>query len=155
MWESQHLTTLWASRACYRDSFTYFLFRVYRTSGWASLALFSIQQLNSWDDVSNRVQAGQLRNRSLFPGRCKEKFHFSTASRPTSYILVTEGSFPRSKAVKHEVDHSPSFNAEVKNCGAVLPLLHVFMACCLRHRGRFWSVLLYIKLNLTFLNFLK
>jgi hypothetical protein len=23
MWESQHLTTLWTSTACYRDNFTY------------------------------------------------------------------------------------------------------------------------------------
>jgi hypothetical protein len=26
MWEPQHLTTLWASTACYRDSFTFLLF---------------------------------------------------------------------------------------------------------------------------------
>jgi hypothetical protein len=26
MWEPQRLTTLWASTACYRDSFTYLLF---------------------------------------------------------------------------------------------------------------------------------
>jgi hypothetical protein len=25
MWEPQHLTTLWASTACYRDTFTFFL----------------------------------------------------------------------------------------------------------------------------------
>jgi hypothetical protein len=26
MWEPQHLTTLWASTACYRDTFTFLLF---------------------------------------------------------------------------------------------------------------------------------
>jgi hypothetical protein len=26
MWEPQHLTTLWASTACYRDSFTFLLY---------------------------------------------------------------------------------------------------------------------------------
>jgi hypothetical protein len=26
MWEPQHLTTLWASTACYRDNFTFYFF---------------------------------------------------------------------------------------------------------------------------------
>jgi hypothetical protein len=26
MWEPQHLTTLWASKACYKDTFTFFTF---------------------------------------------------------------------------------------------------------------------------------
>jgi hypothetical protein len=33
MWEPQRLTTLWASMACYRDSFTFFLFVAAQASG--------------------------------------------------------------------------------------------------------------------------
>jgi hypothetical protein len=32
MWEPRRLTTLWASTARYRDSFTFFLFRPFRSS---------------------------------------------------------------------------------------------------------------------------
>jgi hypothetical protein len=29
MWKSWHLTTLWASKGCYRDSFTFFIYQVF------------------------------------------------------------------------------------------------------------------------------
>jgi hypothetical protein len=36
-------------------------------------------------------------------------------------------SFPKDKPPEREADHSPSSGAEVKNCGAVSPVLHAFM----------------------------
>jgi hypothetical protein len=33
MWEPRRLTTLWASMACYRDSFTFFFFTFFRNVG--------------------------------------------------------------------------------------------------------------------------
>jgi hypothetical protein len=33
MWEPRRLTTLWASKACYRDSFTFFFIQIARLLG--------------------------------------------------------------------------------------------------------------------------
>jgi hypothetical protein len=38
------------------------------------------------------------------------------------------GTFPKGvKRPRRELDHSPPFSAEIKNCGAIPPLPHVFM----------------------------
>jgi hypothetical protein len=45
---------------------------------------------------------------------------------------------PRVKKQRHEADHSPLSRAEVKNSGAIPPLLHyVFMAECFKNMDNF------------------
>jgi hypothetical protein len=47
-------------------------------------------------------------------------------SHPFSYPMGTGGHFPEVKRKECEADHSLPSNAEVKNCGAILPL-HLLM----------------------------
>jgi hypothetical protein len=39
MWEPRRLTTLWASTACYRDSFTFSFFIIIKGIGWEVVGL--------------------------------------------------------------------------------------------------------------------
>jgi hypothetical protein len=56
-------------------------------------------------------------------------FLFSLASRPAlGPIQPPIGWVPRVKRLGCEVDYSPPSSAEVKNCGAIPPLPHFFMA---------------------------
>jgi predicted transcriptional regulator with HTH domain len=50
MWDLQHLTTLWTSMACYRDSFTfYFLFfNFYPWQEYFAPLCLNVKKLNSW-----------------------------------------------------------------------------------------------------------
>jgi hypothetical protein len=57
----------------------------------------------------------------------QEVFNFSYGPEwlwglPNFLFLGYQGSFPEVKRPGHEVDHSPQFSAEVKNCGDVLLL---------------------------------
>jgi hypothetical protein len=92
------------------------------------LSCFQYTNWNSWDDVSNGVEAGQMRNWSSVPGRYKR--HFTSPQHPdqppTQWVLWAVP--PRVKQLGHEVDHSPPVNAKVKNSGAVLSFPHVIMA---------------------------
>jgi hypothetical protein len=45
MWEPRRLTILWASTACYRDSFTFTLFRTEVTGSWASCHACSMERV--------------------------------------------------------------------------------------------------------------
>jgi hypothetical protein len=56
-------------------------------------------------------------------------------SNPSSYKIVTGGSFAGLKRPGHEADHSLPFSAEVKNGGSVLPL-HVWSSRGTTHETR-------------------
>jgi hypothetical protein len=60
---------------------------------------------------------------SLFHG-----IQTSSGAHPASYPMGTGGSFPGVKWQGHEADHSLPSSAEVKNGGAIPPLLVVHSA---------------------------
>jgi hypothetical protein len=54
----------------------------------------------------------------------RHKLQTGSEAYPASYPVGTGGSFPGGKAAESEDDLSPSSNAEIKNCGVILPLPH-------------------------------
>jgi hypothetical protein len=62
----------------------------------------------------------RLRQRIFF-----SRVHTFFEAHPASYTVGTCGFFPGVKAAGREADYSPSCSTEVKNGGAITPLLHI------------------------------
>jgi hypothetical protein len=56
---------------------------------------------------------------------CHHVVQTGSGVHPTSYLMVTGGSFPGMQWPGHEADHSPPVSEEVKKCRPTLPLPHI------------------------------
>jgi hypothetical protein len=65
--------------------------------------------------VPFRAEAKRFSHHSVYTG---------SGVYPAFYTMVTTGSFSGVKWLGREADHSPPFNAEVKNGETISPLLH-------------------------------
>jgi hypothetical protein len=87
MWEPQRLTTLWASTACYRDSFTFLSFCV--GSSVSLKNIFFIPSLYS--PVRKKPEVGEVLIRSSFPCyhhyRHSVEVFFRTITPPLDLVL--------------------------------------------------------------------
>jgi hypothetical protein len=78
--------------------------------------------------VGNRYIRGLQAGRPVFESWQRQNFLF-TASRPASRPIqppiqwIPAALSPRLKQPGSEDDHSPPTSAELKNCGAIIPLL--------------------------------
>jgi hypothetical protein len=59
------------------------------------------------------------------------RVQIGSEAHPASNIMVTGDYFSGVKRPRRQADYSSSSTAEVKNVGAVPPLLHIFIAWCL------------------------
>jgi hypothetical protein len=68
MWEPRHLTTLWAFRACYRDSFTSYL----REIGWGGMDWIDLAwDRDSWRALENSNEPlGSIKCREILEWLC-------------------------------------------------------------------------------------
>jgi hypothetical protein len=98
MWEPRRLTTLWASTACYRDSFTVFL-------------ITTDYRLEDCGLILNKDR------RIFFSPERLDRLWGPPNLLSNGYWV----SFLGGKAPGHEADHSPSFSTEVKDTVAIPP----------------------------------
>jgi hypothetical protein len=77
----------------------------------------------------SRYSDGLRAGRSGFDFRQEKKISLISTSRTALGPIQPPIQWVRGvKRTEREADHSPPSSAEVKNGGAILPLLHVFMA---------------------------
>jgi hypothetical protein len=67
MWDPQHLTALWASTACYRDTFTYWKYNGYKCVKFSSLSVS--QLLVKYKFEFTRTERPVIENQTLYDGK--------------------------------------------------------------------------------------
>jgi hypothetical protein len=94
MWEPRRLTTLWASTACYRDSFT-------------------LKQYQITGDISVDISMGYgMDDQGSIPGKARDfsllhSVQTDSGAHPASYKIDTGGSVTGIKQPGLESDNSP------------------------------------------------
>jgi hypothetical protein len=146
MWEPRRLTTLWASTACYRDSFTFYLIsnkwfflsrRICPVSSNFADSFPSIFHSGSRGSSVGIATGYRLVGRGLFSvgARGFSLVHsvrtgsgVHRATEPPSHPATQPPSHPATQPVgtggKRKADHSPPSSTKIKICGTKPALPH-------------------------------